>query len=95
MRLLTRNVMLGNVTSPKLRFWYHICVHIDLDNATISAAVNGQGFSQQSNIHIFFSFNRVVLGLHATVARQWKSKKPQALDKRLYLLMFVCVVGFC
>ena len=53
MRLLTRNVMLGSVTSPKLRFWYHICVHIDLNNATISAAVNGQGFSPQSNIHVF------------------------------------------
>ena len=93
MRLLTRNVMLGSVTSPKLRFWYHICVHIDLNNATISAAVNGQGFSQQSNIHIFFSFNRVVLGLNTTVARQWKSRKPEGLENGLYFVM--CVVDFC
>ena len=81
--------MLGNVNSPKLRFWYHICVHIDLDNATISAAVNGQGFSLQSNIHVFFSFNHVVLGLNTTVASQWKSRKPEGLENRLYFVMFV------
>ena len=75
--------MLGNVTSPKLRFWYHICVHIDLNNATISAAVNGQGFSLQSIYSYLFSFHHVALGLNTTIAMQWKSKKPEALEKRL------------
>ena len=39
-----------------------------------------------------FSFNYDVLELHTTVARQWKSRKPEGLENRLYFV--ICVVDF-
>ena len=42
-----RNVMMGEVKSPKLRFWYHVCIHIDLHNGTVAAAVNGHTFRSE------------------------------------------------
>ena len=33
---------LGHLTNPKVNFWYHICLEIDVEGNKISASVNGE-----------------------------------------------------
>ena len=68
---------------------YHVCIHIDLNNSIITAAVNGQTFRKeggkqffQKSMHIYIYTG---LGNSSAVL---KNKKPETLAGRLILGTF-------
>ena len=87
---------MGEVESPKLRFWYHVCIHINLDNGTVTAAVNGQTFRrEEGKLYLavrkfnFASLPPVAgLGIPVGAVAMLKSKKPETLEERIVLGAF-------
>ena len=47
--------ILGNLQNPKLDFWYHICISLDLTESEIEVAVNGDhiGGARDTNLAHF------------------------------------------